>query len=97
MKVLSLKKHLKEYNNVNRKIIKKIRKIYLFFSIMLGFFTPVICMYFFPEFNPKIHPVSYFGILKNTSFIFMFSLIIFAIALLWNGMTIIKKIIDQII
>jgi len=52
-------------------------------------------MYLFPEFDPRIHPVSYFGILKNTSFIFIISLVILSVALFWNGITIIEKLIKK--
>jgi len=78
-----------------RRIVKKIRKTYLAFSILLGFLSPLICLYLFPEFDPRIHPISYFGILKNTTLIFTFSLIIFSIAILWNGVTIIRKLIKN--
>ena len=80
---------------MSRRVVKKIRKIYIIFSITLGFITPLICLYFFPEFDPRKHPVSYFGILQKTNWIFMISLIIFSIAILWNGLTIIKKIIKN--
>ena len=80
---------------MNREVIKKIRRLYLFFSIILGLTAPLICLYLFPEFDPRIHPVSYFGILKNTNWIFMFSLVTFSIALLWNGTTIIRQIIKN--
>ena len=80
---------------MSRITIKKIRKIYLSFSILLGLISPVICLYLFPEFDPRLHPISYFGILQNTSGIFMISLIIFSIAILWNGMTIIRKLIKD--
>ena len=78
---------------MKRKTVKKIRRIYLFFSILLGVISPLLCIYLFPEFDPRIHPVSYFGILKNTSLIFILSLICFSIAILWNGITIIRKLI----
>tara|TARA_B100000579_G_scaffold73258_1_gene56186 strand:+ start:17152 stop:17733 length:582 start_codon:yes stop_codon:yes gene_type:complete len=80
---------------MNRGTIKKIRKIYLISSILVGIFSPLICISLFPEFDPRIHPISYFGILKNTSFIFLFSLIIFSIAIFWNGITIIRKLIKN--
>ena len=80
---------------MDRKIIKKIRKTYLFSSIILGFIAPLICLFLFPEFDPRIQPISYFGILQNTSFIFMTSLVIFSVALFWNGITIIRKLIKN--
>ena len=80
---------------MKRKTVKQIRRIYLFFSILLGVISPLLCIYLFPEFDPRIHPVSYFGILKNTSLIFILSLICFSIAILWNGITIIRKLIKH--
>ena len=80
---------------MRRKTIKRIRRIYLFSSILMGVISPVICLYFFPEFDNRIHPISLFGILKESSLIFTVSLIIFATALLWNGMAIIEKLIKQ--
>ena len=77
---------------MQRKIIQKIRRTYLIFSIILGIISPILCLYLFPEYDPRIHPVSYFGILKNTSWLFMISLIMFSIALFWNGLTIIRTI-----
>lgn len=80
---------------MKRETIKKIRKTYLVSSILIGIISPTICIYLFPEFDPRIHPVSYFGVLKNTSYIFMISLIVFSIAIFWNGITIIQKIIKK--
>ncbi len=80
---------------MRRRTIKKIRKTYLISSILVGIFSPLICVYLFPEFDPRIHPVSYFGILKNTSLIFLFSLIIFSVAIFWNGITIVRKLIKN--
>jgi len=80
---------------MKRHIVKRIRKFYLLFSILLGITSPLICLYLFPEFDPRIHPISYFGILQNTSYLFMFSLIIFAIAIFWNGITIVTKLIKN--
>ena len=80
---------------MKRNTVKRIRKFYLLFSILLGIASPLICLYLFPEYDPRIHPISYFGILQNTNYFFMFSLIIFAIAIFWNGITIIKKLIKN--
>ena len=80
---------------MNRETIKKIRRTYLASSIITGLISPIICIYLFPEFDPRIHPVSYFGILQNTSFIFIISLIIFSIAIFWNGIVIIEKLIKK--
>jgi len=80
---------------MSRLNIKKIRKAYLSFCIFLGFFSPAICLYLFPEYDPRIQPVSYFGILKSTSSIFTFSLVIFSTAIYWNGISSVKKIIKN--
>tara|TARA_Y100001968_G_scaffold149637_1_gene136855 strand:+ start:3135 stop:3716 length:582 start_codon:yes stop_codon:yes gene_type:complete len=80
---------------MKRGTIKRIRKTYLISSILIGIISPAICIYLFPEFDPRIHPVSYFGVLKNTSFIFIISLIIFSIAIFWNGITVIRKLIKK--
>ena len=80
---------------MNRDTIKKIRKIYLASSILIGILSPILCIYLFPEFDPRTQPVSYFGILQNTSFIFIVSLIIFSIAIFWNGITVIDKLIKK--
>ena len=80
---------------MKRRTLKKLRKLYLISSILFGIVSPIICISFFPEFDPRIHPVSYFGILKNTSWIFLISLIIFSIAIFWNGITIIRKLIKN--
>ena len=80
---------------MNRDTIKKIRRTYLISSIIIGIISPLICIYLFPEFDPRIHPVSYFGVLKNTSFIFMISLVVFSIAIFWNGITVIRKLIKK--
>ena len=80
---------------MNRKTIKKIRRTYLIFSIIIGIISPLILLYFSPDFDPRTDPLSKFGILKNSAPIFMISLIIFSIALLWNGLTIVRKAIKN--
>jgi len=80
---------------MNRKTVKKIRKIYIFFSILLGIISPLIYLFFFPEFDPRKEPVSYFGTQDSTSLFFTFSLIIFSTALLWNGLKIIRNFIKR--
>jgi len=81
---------------LKRGLINKIRRGYFISSIIVGILSPLICLYLFPEFDPRIHPISYFGILKNTSLIFIISLIIFSISIFWNGSTIIEKLIKNI-
>tara|TARA_B100000902_G_C27213041_1_gene865473 strand:- start:53 stop:634 length:582 start_codon:yes stop_codon:yes gene_type:complete len=80
---------------MKRRTIKKIRKLYFISSILVGVLSPLICVSFFPEFDPRIHPVSYFSILEETSWIFLFSLVIFSISIFWNGTTVIRKLIKN--
>jgi len=80
---------------MRRGIIKKIRRAYFISSVIVGVLSPLICIYLFPEFDPRTHPISYFGILQNTSLIFVISLTIFAVAIFWNGITIVQKIIKN--
>ena len=80
---------------MKRETIYRIRKIYLVSSILIGLCSPVICLILFPEFDPRIHPVSYFGILKNTSTLFMVLLIMLSISLLFNGERAIHRLIKN--
>ena len=80
---------------MKRRSIEKIRKLYLISSILVGILSPLTCLYLFPDFDPKKHPVSYFGIFEDTFLIFLISLVIFSIAIFWNGITIIRKLIKQ--
>ena len=80
---------------MKRRSIEKIRKLYLISSILVGILSPLTCLYLFPDFDPKKYPISYFGIFKDTSLIFLISLVIFSIAIFWNGITIIRKLIKQ--
>ena len=80
---------------MNRGTVQKIRRIYFISSIIVGVFSPLICLYFFPEFDPRIHPISYFGVLKNTSLVFVISLVIFSGSIFWNGITVIRKLVKN--
>ena len=80
---------------MKRKTITRIRRIYLLFSIAIGIISPLILCSFSPDFDPRVDPVSKFGILKNSAPIFTWSLVIFSGALLWNGMTIVGKFIKN--
>ena len=62
---------------------------------MIGIISPLILCYFSPDFDPRTDPVSKFGILQNSAPIFMIYLIIFSIALLWNGLTTVRKLIKN--
>tara|TARA_B100001250_G_C19644632_1_gene719815 strand:- start:287 stop:865 length:579 start_codon:yes stop_codon:yes gene_type:complete len=78
---------------MNRKIVKKVRRIYIFFAILLGITSPLIYLFFYPQFDPRKQPISYFGTQENTHLFFTISLIIFSIALFWNGLKIIRNFI----
>ena len=80
---------------MKRETIYRIRKTYLVSSILIGLFSPLICLILFPEFDPRIHPVSYFGILKNTSTLFMTLLIMLSISLFFNGERAIHRLIKN--
>jgi len=80
---------------MNRGTIQKIRRIYFISSIIVGIASPLICLYFFPEFDPRIHPISYFGILQNTSLVFVISLVIFSGSIFWNGITVTRKLVKN--
>ncbi len=80
---------------MKRKTINKLRKIYLIVSISIGIISPLICIILFPEFDPRIQPVSYFGIFKHTSILFMILLFILSISLWFNGERSIYKFIKR--
>ena len=79
--------------------IKKIRKIYIGLSILIGIASPLVIYISFVDWNgdgiinnadffdPREKPLSYFGIIDKTSTIWTISLIIVAIGLLWGGFT----------
>jgi len=81
------------------KKIKKIRKLYISFSILIGILSPLVIYISFVDWNgdgiinnadffdPREKPLSYFGIIDKTSTIWTISLIIVAIGLLWGGFT----------
>ena len=48
---------------MNRKTIKKIRRTYLIFSIIIGIISPLILLYFSPDFDPRTDPVSKFRLI----------------------------------
>lgn len=60
------------------------RRIYLSFSILLGIFSPLYCMYRFPL-NPFLNPLSEFGIQESTWIMWDFTLIVLAIAIFLNS------------
>ncbi len=79
--------------------VKKIRKIYIGFSILIGILSPLVVYISFVDWNgdgvinnadffdPREKPLSYFGIIDKTSTIWTISLIIVAVGLVWGGFT----------
>lgn len=65
--------------------VKKIRRIYLAFSLFLGIASPLLCWYLIPDFNPITKPLSYFGVVEPTDWFWNGSLLIIAIALYINA------------
>jgi len=77
--------------------IKTIRKIYIGFSLLIGILSPLVIYVSFVDWNgdgiinnadffdPREKPLSYFGIIDTTSTIWVVSLIILAIGILWGG------------
>ncbi len=77
--------------------IKTIRKIYIGFSLLIGILSPLVIYVSFVDWNgdgiinnadffdPREKPLSYFGIIDTTSTIWVISLIILAIGILWGG------------
>ena len=77
--------------------IKTIRKIYIGFSLLIGILSPLVIYVSFVDWNgdgiinnadffdPREKPLSYFGIIDTTSTIWVISLIILAVGILWGG------------
>ena len=79
--------------------VKKIRKLYISFSILIGILSPLVIYISFVDWNgdgiinnadffdPREKPLSYFGIIDKTSLAWTTLLIIVAFGLLWGGIT----------
>ena len=61
------------------------RRIYIQFSLFLGVFSPIICWYMIPDFNPIEKPLSYFGVAKITAWYWNASLLIISFAIYINA------------
>ena len=61
------------------------RRVYLLFSLALGVFSPLICWYMIPEFNPIEKPLSYFGVAEITAWYWNVSLVFIAFAIYLNA------------
>ena len=61
------------------------RRVYLLFSLALGVFSPLICWYMIPEFNPIEKPLSYFGVAEITAWYWNVSLMFIAFAIYLNA------------
>ena len=70
---------------MDKEKIKKVRRGYIVTSILLGVISPLLCYWLIPGFSPKTHPLSYFGVVDNTSMFWLVSLIIIAIGIWING------------
>lgn len=76
-------------NSIKR--LKRIRRAYVIFSLFLGIASPLLCWYLIPEFNPVTKPLSYFGVVEPTHWLWNMSLLFVAVALYINGRTSIKS------
>lgn len=76
--------------------VKKLRRIYITISILLGIFSPILCYILLPEFNIIEHPLSYFGVVEKTNLFWQVSLILIALGLLVNGLRAINNFIRRI-
>lgn len=65
--------------------IKKIRRIYIIISILLGIVVPIVCYYLLPEFNIQTDPLSKFGVSTETSKLWFWSLMLISLGLWLNG------------
>tara|TARA_B100002019_G_C21265215_1_gene599054 strand:- start:2064 stop:2633 length:570 start_codon:yes stop_codon:yes gene_type:complete len=77
------------------KKIKRLRKIYIIISIIIGITAPLLCYFLLPTFNIKSEPLSKFGISTQTSKIWFWSLIIISLGLWLNGEYRIKELIKR--
>ena len=73
--------------------VKKIRRIYITISILLGVFSPIVCYILLPEFNIIEHPLSYLGVVEKTNLFWKISLTLIALGLLVNGLRAINNFI----
>ena len=67
------------------KKIKRLRRIYIIISIIIGVTAPLLCYFLLPTFNIKSEPLSKFGISTQTSKIWFWSLIVISLGLWLNG------------
>ncbi|MEE2930936.1 MAG: DUF998 domain-containing protein [Bacteroidota bacterium] len=75
--------------------VKRLRRIYITISILLGILSPIICYILLPEFNIIKHPLSYFGIVEQTNMFWQFSLIIISFGLVINGIRRVNQFIKR--
>lgn len=65
--------------------VRKFRRIHIGVSIILGFMSPLICYLLIPNFNILNQPLSYFGIVEETSNIWFYSLLMIFLGVVLNG------------
>lgn len=61
------------------------RRIYLIFCLFLGVFSPVLCWCLIPDFNPTEKPLSHFGVVDRTFWVWNSTLFVLAIGLYLNA------------
>ena len=75
--------------------VKLLRRVYLIFSIILGFLAPIYCWYLCPGFNPMEKPLSDFGIQEPTWLLWNSTLVILAIGIFLNAYTALRYYFKQ--
>lgn len=61
------------------------RRIYLIFCLSLGVLTPLFCWWMIPDFNPIQKPLSYFGVVEHTSWIWNATLLVLSVGIFLNA------------
>lgn len=75
--------------------IKLLRSVYLMFCIFLGIFAPIYCWYRYPNFNPITQPLSHFGVIEPTWFLWNSTLVLLSVGLFWNAYTALRYYFKQ--
>lgn len=61
------------------------RRVYLVFCLLLGVLSPLVCWYMIPDFNPIEKPLSYFGVVEHTSWLWNTTLFVLSIGVYLNA------------
>ena len=70
---------------MNYSTLKILRRLYILFCVVLGVISPLVCSYYFPDFDPREQPLSTFAMDSITSDIWFISLVLISIGLIFNG------------